>query len=780
MKRKITVPILLSLAMFLVISLFPSLYVNATENTPAPTIPPSPPPEWHQQINRQVDDLRLMVEDLQNQQNNRPPESPPTPQGAPNPMLLSPQNITLAPGETQDVTITIRNIGALTAHNLLTQAVADGPFTIQFLNNSNSVNTVSSNRDAAMTMRITADDNAQPGTHAINITNSFRNQNRENLTPTTGVISVRITGVTRAPNMRLGNFRRSTNAAVVPGQNFTISADLQNIGAASAHDVQVSFPDLDASMVFFTGDPNQAFFSEIDSDDSHTVNFNFQVAARLDYGMHTVVIPFQVTYRDENGENREEREFNFPVNIYNAEDDSQANLQIRNMTSPTGRIGVDEIATVTFDLYNAGEAEARNIRLEATPENTAAVVPMGTSRIQSIPLLAPGQSQQMTFSFSPRAAANTQSYAIGFDVSYELGQGADAEPRSLEQFAFASINVYNPDDEDDDEDERIQIPRIIVSHYTVYPRVPWAGQTFEMEITFQNTNATRSVNNIVITLEALEAVRDQGTVFSPAEGSNTMFIEYIPPRGEVTRTISWFTVSDASPRSYPMRISFVYQDQDFREFSAEENLNINVQQVVDLDLSDMHIPSSVMQGGSIWLDMQIINSGMVTLRNLRVRVEGPFDTREADMFIGNINPGSFRSYTGSIVPLESGFIQGTFIVYGEDATGATVEFPTPFNVEVEGGDMGFGGEFGDREFGFGDGGFGEGDMMFEGGGIIWGPDGEMIVMGDNHGDGFNLIEFIRRPVVWGTGIAIAVAAIIIMVIVIRKNSKKLDFDDDND
>lgn len=734
------------------------------------------------ELQRQLDELLRRLNNLDALPPLPPPEPPPQqpqptppPTFEPIPILLQPQSIVVEAGGVYEFTVTIRNIGSHTVQNLLTQASSDGPFSIEFLNNSNSVNSLAGNRDTNMTMRVTVDQNASPGSHTIALSHFFRDQSRENHTRSDDRINVRIGGTVGTPNVRAGDFQMGggmfAGGHITPGQTFTVSATIENIGTANARDVQVRFPDLDTSKLFSTGDPNLGFFAVMEQGDSSRVNFTFQAASRIDGGMHTAIIPFSLTFRDENNENQSTEVFSFPVNIYSEEDDSLANLQIRNMQSPTGFTHVDQIGVITFEVYNAGEADARNIRVEANPESSTAIVPMGTPRTQTIPLLEPGQSQLLTFGFSPRDTAVTRSYAIGFSLFFEEGRGSDSTSHTLDQFAFAAINVYNP--EEDEDDDRIQIPRIIVSSYTVYPQIPLAGQTFDMEITFQNTSATRSVNNIVITMEALEAVRDQGTVFSPAAGSNTMFIEYIPPRGEVTRTISWFTVPDASPRSYPMRVSFIYQDQDYREFSAEENLNINVQQVVRLDLSDMNFPATVTQGNSIWLDLQIINSGMVTLRNLRVRVDGPFDVSEANMFIGNVSPGAFRSYTGSIIPLESGRIEGSFVVYGEDATGATVEFENDFVIYVEAD------EWGDGMF------MGDDTMWAEGGGMVWGDDmfGDSFrdPWGDMFGesnDGFDFIALVQRPIFIIPVVGFIVVATVVVILVVKRKRNKLEFDDE--
>jgi len=729
------------------------------------------------EMEQQMEVLRHRIAELEAR-----PETPATPDPiyAPHPRLLSPQNITIEPGETRDITVTLRNIGTHSAFNLLTQASTEGPFTVEFTGNSNNITSIAENRDANMTMRIIANENATPGVYTITLSHFFRNQARLNMPTITDTITVRVGGAPAGtPNVRLGSFAlgefMTVAAPIGRNDNFVVTANLQNMGTATARDVQVSLPNQDANTVFFTGDLNQAFVPELTAGFSQALSFQFRTSSSIDSG--TFPIDFAVTFRDENGQNPQTETFQFFVNVHVPEDATRPALEIRSMAAPTGRINVGQQANISFYLHNSGDAVAYDIRVEATPES-GAVVPMGTSRFQNVGTIRPGQSVQLTFGFSPTDAAQTRSYAVGFNVQFEERRGDETNTRSLEQ--HAAINVYNPEDEEDDNDNdddhgRIQIPRIIVSNYSVYPRIPLAGHTFDMEITFRNTNTTRSINNVRIVFEALEAVQNQGTVFTPHDGSNSMFIDYIPPGGEVTRSISWFTVPDASPRSYPMRVRFEYQDQEYREFTAEENLNINVAQVVRLQIEEPSIPSSVSVGGSIWFDLQIINSGMVPLRNLRVRVDGPFEASRRSFFMGNINPGAFRTYTDTIMPIEEGMLDGRIVVYGEDATGATVEFYTEFTVEVTGGFGGMGGDFGgDFEMGI----FDREHGMFEGGGMIWEGDEGMGWPEEDDSEGLDIMELLRRPWVWAILAGIPLLIIVIVIIVVRRKNR-LKFDDED-
>ena len=695
-------------------------------------------------------DLRLENAILQMQPPTLPQPTP-APVFAPNLRLVSPQNINLERGESVDVQITIRNIGTHTASAVLTQAIpaSGSPFSVEFLGNSNSVSSITQNSTRNMSLRITVDHGAEPGGYSISLHHFFRNQAGDNM-ETSDQIAVRIGGQVVEPVIRLGGFQNLHSGAVMPGQTFNTSVNIQNTGAGEASDIRIGLPSMRADEIFFMGDLNQAVVPRLAAGDQVTMNFQFQASDRA---TGTFPIEFLVLYRDANGQNPQEETFTFFVNIAGG---VAPNLEIRGMQSPSGQIRVGGTGTFSFSLYNFGQTEARSIRVEATPE-TGDVVPMGAPSVQNITSLAPGASIPLTFSFSPRSSAVTQSYTVDFAVSFL--DGPSGERITFHQ--SAAFGVFNPEpreEDDDNNDVRTQIPRIIVSHYMVDPQIPRAGREFDMEITFRNTNMTRSVNNIRITLEALEGTEDQGAVFTPVGGSNTLFINFMAPGEEVTKNLRFFTVNDALQRAYNIRVTFEYQCADFEEFEASENLSVSVAQIVRIETDGLNIDSHASVGQNVWVRFSVLNTGRVPLYAMRVRVDGPFDTSEANIFIGNLAAQRQITYDGQFRPLEEGTHTGALVIYGEDATGALVEYVHEFVINVE--SMGMMEDWGDDFLG--------GDMMW---------DDDMLLRGEVEG-GAGIIRSITRPYVWIPIIVVLVVAAATTAFLVRRKRNKLNFEDD--
>lgn len=734
-----------------------------------------------------------------NEANNRPPENPPqAPVHAPNIRLQSPQQITLAAGETRDITITVRNIGTHTASNLLTQAVPAGgsPFTIEFLNNSNTAGTITENRQHNMTMRISVQEDAQPGSHQIALTHFFRNQARDNR-ETSDTLLVNITGeAAGVSNLEIRNMQAPAPAVGV-GETATITFSVYNSGDVEARNIRVVAAPENVTDIVPVQTSSTQTITSLAPGASHTLTFSF--SPRESALSRSYAIGFTVTYG----------ELSFQqfaaINVYNPdeeEDDALANLEIRGMSAPTGLISVGQTATITFNVHNTGHTDARNIRVTAAPEGSGELVPVQTSSTQTITSLAPGASATLSFSFSPREAASTRSYAVGFTVAYgEL---------SFQQ--FAAINVYNPDEEDE-ATSRFQIPRVIVSETNLEPQVPRAGQEFSLEITFRNTSATRSVNNVRILMEEIMGnLPGQGQSFAgfnPLGGSNTLFIDYLPARGEITMNLRFTTAVEATPGAHNMRFSFDYQDEEFESHTATEQISISLAQVTGLELSHVNIGGwgAAMVGAPVSFSYNIINTGRVNLIGVRTRTEGPFDVEHAGRHIGAINAQRTTGFDGVFTPLEAGELHGVFVVYGEDLTGEIVELRHDFTIWVEGGfDDGFDGGFYDGgmmgpDFGMRPGGPG-GGMAMGGSGFMCPTTGEWIETGEfdpetgewiafgefcpdtgewiPFSDGFDIIALLRHPAVWGSAIAVIVIAGIIVVVMIMSKKNRRMFDEDED
>jgi len=628
----------------------------------------------------------ILNELLSGMQNQPPPPPPPEPPPAPQVFepiirLLTPQTITLEPGETRDIQLTLRNIGINTASEVVTTVSTSGPYRVEIVG-ANRIASIPQNQERNITLRVTANADASPGAGPdISLRHDFRTA-QPGTGSTSNVISVHIGGeVTQPPAIQIGNFR-GLDAAVLPGQSFTVTADVTNTGRSEARNIQITLPSLSPHVI--ATNLNQALIPALAPGQTQTLSFTFQTAVGTPRGTQT--LEFRAAFTNENGQPLEPLSFTRFINISAEEDEDDifANLEIRDLTAPTGRFEPGQTAHISMYLSNTGDTELTQIHITAALP--AGINPM-TQTTYVIPALSPGESRRVTFSFSPSPAAGNHTHTIGFTAEYRV-DGEAAVPINQ----FAALNVHNPEADENVQDAS-QRPWLIIENFNVDPTIARAGQNFTMTLTFRNTSDTHHVNNARIVFTPLGVGTQGDVVFIPVGGSsNTVFIDNIPPGGTVTNEMTFFTVGDALPRSYTMQVNKIYQSPGFPQaFDESVSLSIRVSQFVRLEtVQDFWMPGMVNVGDPVRIDFQVINSGRVTLHNVRLRVEEhnhdpnnpKLDTSEANLPIGEMQSSRWLGYTGQFRPLVPGLITGDIIIYGEDPAFELVEHRIPFEIYV--------------------------------------------------------------------------------------------------
>jgi len=685
-------------------------------------------------LRQTVEDLEDRNSQLQRQLNDALRQ--PRPAQVPNIRLVQPQSLVLS-DEAVYVDIIVRNIGRGQAVNALASATTDGPFTVEFLNNTNNIGQLGENSNHTIRARLAPTGAAAAGTYALNLEFAFRSRDATVEGLSSDSISVRIDRQALLPQLSLRDFS-SGRERIFPGNGFNIVANLTNLGTASAYNVQVSIADgLDAEGIFLSGGINAPFHQVVEAGHISQVEFALTASERISSG--TFPVTFEISGRDSVGEEVSDRFTYFVTVLAAAEATGRASLSL-SASGPGGIFSPNQQANVSLTVSNNGTVAARNVRIEANVAE--GIVPQSAS-VQTISILEPGASQQLHFAFSPTAEAASQYHMVGFVVDYSIGvRGAEDETESFSQ--YVGINVYNPEDEE--ERQQGSRPRMLVSAYSVNPQLPFAGSEFDLYMTFQNASSTRRVYNIKITLQAMEHAERAGAVFTPVGASNTIFIESLGPRETIDKHLRMFTVPNADPRTYNIEVTFDYEDEDFEEFQEVEQISVSVRQITRLEVSNLQIPAQAPVWNPIFLDFNIINSGRVTLANLRVSLEGNFDTSGIDIFVGNMGRGNSASFSGNFTPIIPGEQAGTLTVSGEDETGELVYYRHDFVLYVE--DM----------------------MMRDEGDMVHYHDMMMdrdMMFGDESGSG---MPNLRMFLIW-LAIPVLGAIIVVVILLVRRNKR---------
>ena len=208
-----------------------------------------------------------------------------------------------------------------------------------------------------------------------------------------------------------------------------------------------------------------------------------------------------------------------------------------------------------------------------------------------------------------------------------------------------------------------------------------------MNLSFFNTNSTKPVKNIKIFLTSNETTDPNsnsagGSVFTPVDSSNTFYIDSIPPKGRINKSITMFTVPDAQAKTHTLTANFEYEDGEGVEYTAVELIGVPVVQQSKLETGELNYMPEAFVGQPAPISLEFFNTGKVALYNMMVKLEGDFQTENGSFYLGNFVSGSSEYYEGMVIPSQPGELKGSVLFTYEDSSGEKQELRKEFTLNV--------------------------------------------------------------------------------------------------
>lgn len=621
---------------------------------------------------------------------NKPGETPP-PTPAPTPVveddlfLVSTSTEEVKPGD--ETTIYFeqdnpgyrrRNISDGNYEIYSVRATSDSP------NNCYVINSYGGFNGAEVRIRIP--ENAEAGTYRISLVGKAKRMNDNSASPikVEGEAYVRVKeGSQRKAELRINRVDVLPEANVVPGSYVAFGYEIENISDVLAKNIELNISGLHEAGLSVRGATTTQKIKAIEPGKKTYVYYEMDVAKTAKFGSYE--INTSLSYESEfNKETINEKTSAF-INIGgDASQDSQ--LIIQDLKFPAATLGVNKTFDVSFKIRNQGQSVAKRIRASAKSDDPSGVVSRTVSDIL-VRDLAPGEEETVSYKFFTTKGGSTKNYPISIKIEYLDDFTEGKEPKTVEQIVGVFLN--NPENTGDGKDAKKSTPKLIIDKYEFEPKLPLAGNEFEMNLSFYNTNAKKAVKNIKIDLTSQDTTDEKSnssgsSVFTPVDSSNTFYIGRIAPNGKVEKTIKMFVVPDATAKTYTITANFEYEDDANNEYKSSENIGVPVYQESKLDIDPINYQTNAMVGDNIPITANFYNTGKVTLYNFKVTLTADNATiNNGTYYIGNFNSGGQDVYEGSIMPNEPGEIKGKIKFTYEDSTGEVKEKEEDINITVE-------------------------------------------------------------------------------------------------
>ncbi len=440
---------------------------------------------------------------------------------------------------------------------------------------------------------------------------------------------------------------------VSPGQMVVATVNVKNNTEYPVYNAEVKLEGMQQDGFTLLRDFNARTIDTLNPGQERSFAFELGSAKNIKPGNYEFKVTLNYPNAAKEGEASNTRSFFLTVG---SNPDKASALIIENLNVPSNTIYPGNQAKISFDVRNKGQSVAERVYIKSAVEGSGLVSRSVGQFFEE--KINPGETKHYEFTYFATPASTTQNYPINFKVEYNDSYTNKGEPIVTEQ--VAGIFVSNPQKDDEGKDKKPSTPKLIIEKYSFEPRLPEAGNEFEMTLTGSN-------------------------IFTPVDSSNTFFIDSIKPGQMVEKKIKMYTVPDAKAKTYQVTANFEYEDTQHNEYKASENIGIPVIQKSRLEIGEVQTQESFNAGDGAPLSVVFYNTGKVTLYNMMVRAESDdpsVEIQNPTYYIGNFVSGSTESHDCQINSFEPGTKKVKLIFSYEDSTGTKQEEVKEITYEV--------------------------------------------------------------------------------------------------
>lgn len=300
-----------------------------------------------------------------------------------------------------------------------------------------------------------------------------------------------------------------------------------------------------------------------------------------------------------------------------------------------------------------------------------------------------GTNQVIEFQFNMRFADKVTAGVkkVDFTVTYDRGWGS-AEGTTTESCDISLyVNVtkgYEGADSTNGSGTTTQtLPKLVVDSYQFSTEKIEAGDIFDLTFTVRNTSSDEDVKSILVTVSN----NAETGKLTPAEGSNTLYIDKLAKGESKTMTMSIATAADTEAKAYEIKLDFEYEGSKSRPESlakgeASASIPVTVMQKIRLKIDDPTVDGEAMEGESVPVYFSIYNMGRSAIYNCIITVEGDGLSLEDSFFQGTLAAGNSLRADLSVITATPGQIDGEIVITYEDSLEEQKEERLPLSLYV--------------------------------------------------------------------------------------------------
>lgn len=317
-------------------------------------------------------------------------------------------------------------------------------------------------------------------------------------------------------------------------------------------------------------------------------------------------------------------------------------------------------AKISITLTNLSKTvDVRNMKLTFS-DPSGDIVPVGVTSGYFDKLYARWDTDwNVEVKISDSAKDGNHPVTISIEYESDAGGGSSSDVINLNVIGKKEVETTTaPQDTSQ--------PRLMVTGYTVENDSIIPGESRKVSITIKNTSPSKAVSNIKLSL-----ADESGEL--KTDGMGTAYVKNISANGTYIWTVGLTAIHTAKTGEHPLTLSMEYEDSNHSGYSVSDIIRVNIKQSVMLKYDSVRLPSKSIQGETVTVNINLMNTGKSTIHNAMIDVDVKGLESGGTVLVGEILQS--ESKTGSVNLRVSneilGKVEGTITINYEDDFGET-------------------------------------------------------------------------------------------------------------
>lgn len=598
----------------------------------------------------------------------------------------------------------------------------------------------------SFSFRVSVPEEAAAGIYSLSLTTTVYSKKGVPVSTETYQLPVKITSDIVSSGLSVTDYKVSKKN-VKKGDNFNLTLKLKNNCGIDLKDVKVSLDGLDTTKFVLDG----GFSSQsVDIKDGKTASITFPLVACAGITNVRENIPVQASYLIDPSNVSTAQSLNTSVIVECKPEEEKTESGKYDISMTDYSFSSDAVKkgtkfTLEFTLQNVSKNDIKGARVSLL-ELTGSRFAIDNGLTYANFDLAAGKSKKFSFTLVGCEGISSIREVIPVEISF--GEQS--------QTVYTTVTCVPDESKKDEETEQVFAPAIIIESYNFGGEFVTGGTTFPLSVTLKNTSSTSAIENLKVTISGGAGNGDSGIAFSPANSSNSFFIEKLGTKETTEIALDLLPRADSKPDSYPVILTFEYEylanGKRAKGEMITETITIPLQQEDRFTINQPEYPESVGVGELAFISVSFINKGKSGVYNVVADIEGEgFTKSSAAYYVGNVNSGAEEYYDVQITPDMEGTVNAEIVVTYEDANGTEREQRTPITINA----ISYNYDFG-----------------YDDGGMV---DIGMEEMPTEETGSMTWLWF----VIGGAVVAVVVVIIIVAVVKKKKKQRELELDDED-